>query len=118
MIAATNVPLEQLVAEGRFREDLYYRLNVIPIFIPPLRQRTEDLPGLVDVTLRKLNQEYGRSVERVSPAVLDILRRYRWPGNVRELENVLGRAMMNMRYQDAEVTPAHLLQWSHQKLIL
>lgn len=108
VIAATNVPLEQMVAEGRFREDLYYRLNVIPIFIPPLRQRTEDLPGLVEVILRKLNQEYGRSVERVSPAVLETFRKYRWPGNVRELENVLGRAMMNMRYQDDEVTLAHL----------
>ncbi len=108
VIAATNVPLEQLVTEGRFREDLYYRLNVIPIFIPPLRQRVEDLPGLIDLILRKLNQEYGRSVERVSPQVTDIFRSYRWPGNVRELENVLGRAMMNMKYQDDEVLTVHL----------
>ncbi len=108
VVAATNVPLEQLVAEGKFREDLYYRLNVIPIFIPPLRQRSEDLPGLIDVILQRLNQEYGRSVTRISPAVLDIFRQYRWPGNVRELENVLGRAMMSMRYQDSGVLPEHL----------
>jgi PAS domain S-box-containing protein len=108
VIAATNVALEQLVAEGRFREDLYYRLNVIPIFIPPLRQRTEDLPGLTEVLLRKLNQEYGRSVTRVAPEVMDAFKQYRWPGNVRELENVLGRAMMNMRYQDDVVRVEHL----------
>jgi len=108
VIAATNVSLEQLVAEGRFREDLYYRLNVIPIFIPPLRQRAEDLPDLTGVTLRRLNQEYGRSVTRVVPEVMDAFRQYRWPGNVRELENVLGRAMMNMRYQDDVVRLEHL----------
>lgn len=108
VIAATNVPLEQLVAEGRFREDLYYRLNVIPIFIPPLRQRAEDIPGLCEVLLRKLNQEYGRSVTRISPEVMDIFKAYRFPGNVRELESVLGRAMMNMRYQDDVVRLDHL----------
>lgn len=108
VIAATNVPLEQLVAEGRFREDLYYRLNVIPIFIPPLRQRVEDLPGLCELLLRKLNQEYGRSVTRVAPEAMEVFRQYRWPGNVRELENVLGRAMMNMRYPEDVVRPEHL----------
>lgn len=108
VVAATNVPLEQLVGEGRFREDLYYRLNVIPIFIPPLRQRTEDLPGLTLVLLRKLNQEYGRSVERVSAPVMEVFRQYRWPGNVRELENVLSRSIINMRYQDDEVRVEHL----------
>lgn len=108
VIAATNVPLEQLVAEGRFREDLYYRLNVIPIFIPPLRQRVEDLPSLCDQLLKKLNQEYGRSVVRVSPEVMDVFRRYRWPGNVRELENILGRSMMNMGFQDDVILLEHL----------
>ncbi len=108
VIAATNVPLEQLVAEGRFREDLYYRLNVIPIFIPPLRQRTDDLPFLCDRLLKKLNQEYGRSVESVSPQAMEVFKAYRWPGNVRELENVLGRAMMNMRFQDTVIMPEHL----------
>jgi len=108
VIAATNVSLEQLVAEGRFREDLYYRLNVIPIFIPPLRQRTDDLPFLCERLLKKLNQEYGRSVESVSPQVMEVFKTYRWPGNVRELENVIGRAMMNMKFQETVILPEHL----------
>lgn len=108
VIAATNVSLEQLLVEGRFREDLYYRLNVIPIFIPPLRQRTEDLPELCQHLLRKLNQEYGRSVKGVDEKVMEVFRRYRWPGNVRELENVLGRAMINMRYQEDVIRLEHL----------
>jgi len=108
IIAATNVSLEQLVTEGRFREDLYYRLNVIPIFIPPLRQRIEDLPALCEHLLRKLNQEYGRSVTGIDPKVLEVFTSYRWPGNVRELENVLGRAIMNMKYQDDVVRLEHL----------
>lgn len=108
VIAATNVPLEQLVAEGKFREDLYYRLNVIPIFIPPLRQRTDDLPFLCDRLIKKLNQEYGRSVESVSPEVMEVFKAYRWPGNVRELENVLGRAMMNMKFQETVILSEHL----------
>lgn len=108
VIAATNVPLEQLVAEGRFREDLYYRLNVIPIFIPPLRQRADDLPSLCDQLLRKLNQEYGRSVEKVSSEVMEVFKRYRWPGNVRELENILGRSMMSMGFQDDTILLEHL----------
>ncbi|NLA60667.1 MAG: sigma-54-dependent transcriptional regulator, partial [Firmicutes bacterium] len=108
VIAATNVPLEQLVAEGKFREDLYYRLNVVPIFIPPLRQRTDDLPFLCDRLIKKLNQEYGRSVESVSPEVMEVFKAYRWPGNVRELENVLGRAMMNMKFQETVILSEHL----------
>ncbi len=108
VIAATNVPLEQLVAEGKFREDLYYRLNVIPIFIPPLRQRPEDLPLLCDRLIKKLNQEYGRCVDSVSPEVMEVFKAYRWPGNVRELENVLGRAMMNMKFQETVILPEHL----------
>lgn len=108
VIAATNVSLEQLVAEGRFREDLYYRLNVIPIFIPPLRQRMEDLPELCEHLIRKLNQEYGRCVVGVDEKVMEVFRSYRWPGNVRELENVLGRAIINMKYQEDTVRLEHL----------
>lgn len=108
VIAATNVSLEQMVSEGRFREDLYYRLNVIPIFIPPLRQRVEDLPGLCEQLIKRLNQEYGRRVTGIDPQVLEMFREYRWPGNVRELENVLGRAMISMRYQDEVIEPHHM----------
>lgn len=108
VIGATNISLEQAVAEGRFREDLYYRLNVIPIFIPPLRQRKEDIPELVAHLLRKLNAEYGRSVRGVDDEAMEYLLSYNWPGNVRELENVLGRAMINMRYQEEIMRREHL----------
>ena len=108
IIAATNVNLEQALERGTFREDLYYRLNVVPIFIPPLRQRQEDLPRLVNFLLRKFNQEYGRSMEAVDPEVLEILRGYRWPGNVRELENVIGQAMINARFNETVLRPEHL----------
>ncbi|HAI20972.1 MAG TPA: sigma-54-dependent Fis family transcriptional regulator [Clostridiales bacterium UBA8153] len=108
VIAATNTRLEQAVAAGHFREDLYYRLNVLPIFIPPLRQRREDLPRLVSHLLRKLDEEYGRSVEDISPPALQELLSYHWPGNVRELENVLGRAMINMPYPLTCMEAVHL----------
>ncbi len=108
VIAATNVSLEQLVSEGKFREDLYYRLNVIPIFIPPLRQRPEDIPALCFHLIRKLNQEYGRRVVGIDPQVMEALKKHRWSGNVRELENLLGRAMINMRYHDEVIASEHL----------
>ncbi len=108
IIAATNTRLEQAVADGSFREDLYYRLNVVPIFIPPLRQRREDLPDLVYHLIRNLNQEYGRNVERCADEVLERLGRYQWPGNVRELENILGRAMINMGYHETLMNVTHL----------
>ncbi len=108
VVAATNASLEQLVAEGMFREDLYYRLNVVPIFIPPLRQRSEDIPKLCEHLVEKLNQEYGRRVTRIDPRVIEAFKTYRWSGNVRELENLLGRAMISMRYQDEVITPEHL----------
>lgn len=108
VIAATNADLEKAVKEGRMREDLYYRLNVVPIFIPPLRERKEDIPSLVQVLIRRLNEDYGRNVQRISAEALDILMEYQWPGNVRELENILGRAMINMRYNESEILPEHL----------
>ncbi|HHY92599.1 MAG TPA: sigma 54-interacting transcriptional regulator, partial [Firmicutes bacterium] len=103
VIAATNINLEQAVQEGRFREDLYYRLNVVPIFIPPLRYRKDDIPLLVNHLLRKFNQQFGRAVERVSPQTLSILVAYDWPGNVRELENALGRAIINMKFNETVI---------------
>jgi len=108
VITATNVALEQMVAEGKFREDLYYRLNVIPIFIPPLRQRPEDLPELCHHLLRKLNQDYGRSVTGVDGEVMRRFSAYKWPGNVRELENVLGRAIINMNFQEGIICTQHV----------
>src|SRR2546426_5236051 len=94
IIAATNVDLHQLVREGRFREDLYYRLNVITIELPPLRQRKEDIPLLVDFFLKKYAEENDRPVRRITPEALRPLMAYSWPGNVRELENVIERAVV------------------------
>ncbi len=94
IIAATNVDLKQLVREGRFREDLFYRLNVISVDLPPLRRRREDIPLLVDFFLKKYAQENQRPVRDLSPETLRPLVNYSWPGNVRELENVIERAVV------------------------
>src|SRR5690349_4563720 len=94
IIAATNVDLKQLVHEGRFREDLYYRLNVIAIDLPALRQRKEDIPILVDHFLRKYSEENERPLRRINTEALRPLVSYSWPGNVRELENVIERAVV------------------------
>ena len=108
VIAATHVNLETAIQAGRFREDLYYRLNVIPIHIPPLRQRLEDIQPLAMHLLRKDNEEYGRNVEGIDPQTMQVLLSYRWPGNVRELENVIGRAMIHMRIHERVIMPDHL----------
>jgi DNA-binding NtrC family response regulator len=94
IIAATNIDLRQMVREGRFREDLFYRLNVITIELPPLRQRKEDIPLLVEFFLKKYAEENTRSTPRVTPEALRPLMAYSWPGNVRELENVIERAVV------------------------
>jgi DNA-binding NtrC family response regulator len=94
IIAATNVDLRQLVREGKFREDLFYRLNVITVDLPPLRQRKEDIPLLVEHFLRKYSLENERPVRRVPPESLRPLLNYSWPGNVRELENTIERAVV------------------------
>jgi two-component system nitrogen regulation response regulator GlnG len=90
IIAATNRDLRQLIQQGLFREDLYYRLNVVPLRLPPLRERGEDIPDLVRHFLRKAEEE-GLPAKRLDGEALDMLRRYRWPGNVRELENLIRR---------------------------
>ncbi len=94
IIAATNVDLKQMVKEGKFREDLYYRLNVITVDLPPLRGRREDIPSLVDFFIRKFALENERVVHHMSPEALRALMEYYWPGNVRELENVVERAVV------------------------
>jgi transcriptional regulator with PAS, ATPase and Fis domain len=96
LITATHAPLEKMVAQGLFRKDLYYRLNVIPIAIPPLRDRKEDLPPLADHLVQMLNKELGTQVTRPAPEVLDRFRQYDWPGNVRELINVLERVLYSI----------------------
>jgi DNA-binding NtrC family response regulator len=94
IIAATNSDLMKMSEEGFFRKDLYYRLNVFPIEIPPLRERVEDLPFFIDVILEKLNQSHQKNIHDVDPAVRKALQTYLWPGNIRELENLLERAFI------------------------
>jgi len=97
VIAATHVNLQQAVAEGRFRDDLYYRLNVIEIRIPPLRERREDIPLLARHFMERLGHELGKDVADFSESALKVLLDYNWPGNVRELENAVERAMVTCR---------------------
>ena len=97
ILAATNVNLRNAVRARAFREDLYYRLNVVPIHVPPLRERREDIPALVEHFVRKIARECNRDVRGVSAGALEVLTRYDWPGNVRELENVLHRAVVLAR---------------------
>jgi Nif-specific regulatory protein len=94
LITATNKDLEKEVREGRFREDLYYRLNVVPIFLPSLRERKEDIPLLVNHFLEKANQENAKNVKYISDIAMEYLMTYSWPGNVRELENAIERAVV------------------------
>ncbi|MHB8708907.1 MAG: sigma-54 interaction domain-containing protein, partial [Desulfuromonadales bacterium] len=94
VVGATNVPLERAVHEGRFRADLYHRLAVLRIQLPPLRQRPEDIPLLVEHFLRQFRRKYARAVERLTPEAMALLDAYLWPGNVRELRNVLERVFV------------------------
>jgi len=94
VIAATNRDLRQLVAEGKFQDDLFYRLNVIPIQIPPLRERREDIAVLVEHFVRKHAQRTGKPIDKIDEGVVAGLQRYDWPGNVRELENTIERAVV------------------------
>ena len=95
IIAATNRNLEEEVRKGRFREDLWYRLNVFPITMPPLRDRLDDIPLLVDFYVKKIAKRMGKSIEIIPARVINALQNYHWPGNIRELENVLERAVIN-----------------------
>lgn len=108
VIAATNVNIEKGIINGTFREDLYYRLNRMPIHIPPLRNRKNDIPLLCNHLLQKINQDYGRNVEGLTEAAIHFLIKYHWPGNVRELENILGRAVIFMNYHETEIDLHHM----------
>ncbi len=93
IVAATNRDVEEMVRDGSFREDLYYRINVIPVHVPPLRERPEDIPALVRHFVAMFSAEMRRDIRQVTPAALEVLERHAWPGNVRELRNVIERAM-------------------------
>ncbi len=94
VIAATNQNLEQMVAHRKFRADLYYRLHVFPMTLPPLRERAEDIPPLVEYFVRRLAEQHGKSIERIPEEVMDAFRRHHWPGNIRELQNVIERGVI------------------------
>jgi DNA-binding NtrC family response regulator len=107
LIAATNVDLDKAVKEGRFREDLYYRINVIPIKLPPLRERAEDVPKLAEFFLRRYNTRFRKNVGGITDSTMAILKKHWWPGNIRELENLIERLVaVNQRdYIDEEDLP-------------
>lgn len=107
VITATNVNLEKAIANGTFREDLYYRINRMPIFIEPLKERKEDIPPLCAHLIKKLNLEYGRNIEDISGEALIMLQEYDWTGNVRELENILGRAIIFMEVHEKIIQKRH-----------
>jgi Nif-specific regulatory protein len=92
-MAATNRDLEKLVEQGQFRLDLFYRLHVFPIIVPPLRERKEDIPSLLNHFVLKVSREYGRDIS-FTPAALEVLRQHDWPGNVREMENMIERLVI------------------------
>lgn len=108
VIAATNRRLEEMVEQGLFREDLYYRLNVVNLEIPPLRERLDDIPPLVQKLLPKINQRLGTQVKDASEEAFHLLQSYHWPGNVRELENLLERAInLADLHNETRLTPSH-----------
>jgi len=117
VIAATNVDLQEEVARGNFREDLFYRLNVVSIYLPPLRNRREDIPRLIDFFLDKYNAINGRNLRRISRDMLNVLLRYPWPGNVRELENAIERAVVLSRDEDftEELLPLSVRMFAAQR---
>ncbi len=94
VIAATNRPLEQMIAEGKFREDLFYRLNVVPIFLPSLADRKNDIETLVNNFIKKFNKQHGKRIIGMAPDALTVMKKYSWPGNIRELENVIEHAFI------------------------
>lgn len=108
VISATNVNLRDKIERGEFRDDLYYRLNVFPIDIPPLRNRLDDIELLAERFIEKLNVEYGRNIKGISQKALAELKRHDWPGNVRELENIVGRSIISMNTNEQIILKEHL----------
>ena len=109
LLAATHRDLARMVADGRFREDLYYRLNVFPVVLPPLRERPDDIPRLVRHFTQQFARRMGRRIETIPSAAMDALVRYHWPGNIRELQNVIERAVILSPGPSLQVPPADLV---------
>ena len=120
VIAATNADLAEMSERGEFRQDLYYRLNVFPVEIPPLRDRVEDIPQIVDVFLKKLKQRHEKNIHSVHPQVLQAFKNYPWPGNIRELENLMERACIleTTKVLTPESFPAGLFESGNQHAVL
>jgi DNA-binding NtrC family response regulator len=120
VVAATNDDLKQLCDDGRYRKDLYYRLNVFPIEIPPLRKRIEDLPDLIGRFLEQLNREFQKRITHIHPDVIRALSGYAWPGNVRELENLMERAYIleNSTVLTPESFPLELFDEQQETAVL
>jgi PAS domain S-box-containing protein len=108
IIAATNANIEEAVKRGKFRKDLYYRINMFPIKIPSLRERKGDIEVLARLFIKKFNQDYGRNIEGIKVDAIRALYEYDWPGNVRELENVIGRAIISMRINEKMIEKKHM----------
>jgi DNA-binding NtrC family response regulator len=117
VVAATHRDMHALLEEGRFREDLFYRLNVVSIYLPPLRNRREDIPRLIDYFLDKYNGMNDRRLRRISRDMLNVLLRYPWPGNVRELENAIERAVVLSRDEDftEDLLPLSVRMFAQQR---
>jgi two-component system nitrogen regulation response regulator NtrX len=113
VIAATNKNLEEEIAKGNFREDLFYRLNVIPFYVPPLRDRKEDIPLLTRDFLRAFGREYGRSRVDIAEDAIELLKHYHWPGNVRELKNLIERVLI-LNPQAPRIERKHLPMLVHR----
>ncbi len=113
LIAATNKDLEKMIKEGSFREDLYYRLNIVPIYLPTLKERQEDIPLLAIHFLRKYSEEMGKKIKGFTSEAMERLMRYPWPGNVRELENVVERTVVMM--EEDMVRPEHIILPDQQR---
>ncbi len=111
IVAATNRNLEEMMKEGSFREDLYYRLNIVPVFLPPLKERRDDIPALVEHFLCKMNKKNGTDIRYVSKKALKALERYDWPGNIRELQNIIERCviMADRDYIDTGDLPMYIV---------
>jgi DNA-binding NtrC family response regulator len=118
-ICATNRDIEKMIEEGRFREDLFHRLNVVTITLPPLRERTEDIPLLVNHFIKRFANYYGRTVKRITDEAMNVLMQYNWKGNVREVENIIERAINLMEGDTITVAdlPAHIFQKNEMKEI-
>ena len=119
IIAATNQNLEEMIERKEFREDLYYRLNVVPLRLPPLRERPDDIPFLIQHFIKKYNKILGKDVRSTSASVMELMMEYRWPGNVRELENCIEYMMTFEKTQvlSLDVVPQKILSLKNETIL-